>query len=540
MTVQKDEVIGNLLGMTTPAEVTVCIDPEIARTNPLRIGEYLVIDYESDELTEPVLATVAKIGLENLNIPDSIMTSPQEFTSLFKISDLRDGEVLTAKVRILGYINEKGEIETPRFSPPPAAKVHRASVELLTRAFAVGHVRLGGLLTNQEVEVKLNVNELVRRHVAILSITGGGKGNTVAVVVSRILEMGGAVVIVDPHSEYVSMRQELGDKLVAFSVKGDSKRGIFPLKFKYSSFTASDYLSIIGVPSNAVKQMSLFRKAHKLLGTEWDYDDLLEALRQADMGVEEEEGEEPTEGKKKKKKKAASSQYHGLLDRMEGATEFEIFDKTSEVPLAGADTPGLVNAGKVTVLSLAGLDTDVQQAVVRRVAQKVYKGGIAWRRKEKQVDAIPCPVFLVIEESHNFIPNDYTPDSKRIIQRIASEGRKFGVGLCVVSQRPGRIDSTVLSQCNSMVVLRVVNPKDQTNIQNSAEAMSEEMLSELPSLNVGEAVIFGPAVNMPALVKVDKYQGKLGGEDVDIVKEWGRKERKKKRRPQKHGDDDAF
>jgi DNA helicase HerA-like ATPase len=281
-----------------------------------------------------------------------------------------------------------------------------------------------------------------------LSITGGGKGNTVAIIVSRILEVGGAVVIIDPHSEYVSMRNELGDKLVAFSVKGDSKRSIFPLKFKYSSFTASDYLSIIGVPSNATKQMSLFRKAHRLLGEEWDYDDLQEALRQADSEEEEEEDEETKKGKKKKKKTKMSPQYYGLLDRMEGATEFAIFDKTSEVPLAGDETHGIVNAGKVTVLSLAGLDSDVQQAVVRRVAQKVYKGGIAWRRNERNVDAIPCPVLLVIEESHNFIPHDSKPASKRIIQRIASEGRKFGVGLCVVSQRPGRIDSTVLSQCN--------------------------------------------------------------------------------------------
>ena len=535
-TEEKDKVIGNLLGMTTPTEVTVCIDPLIARSNPLRIGEHLVIDYESEELTEPVLATVSAIGLMNLNIPDSIMTSPQEFISLFKISDLRDGEVLTAKARILGYINKKEEIETPRFSPPPAAKVHRASVELLTRAFGVGHVRLGGLLTNPKVEVKLNVNELVRRHLAILSITGGGKGNTVAIIVSRILEVGGAVVIIDPHSEYISMRNELRDKLVAFSVKGDSKRGILPLKFKYSSFTASDYLSIIGVPSNATKQMSLFRKAHRFLGEEWDYDDLQEALRQADS----EEEEETKKGKKKKKKTKMSPQYYGLLDRMEGATEFAIFDKTSEVPLAGDETHGIVNAGKVTVLSLAGLDSDVQQAIVRRVAQKIYKGGIAWRTNERKVDAIPCPVFLVIEESHNFIPHDSKPASKRIIQRIASEGRKFGVGLCVVSQRPGRIDSTVLSQCNSMIVLRVVNPRDQTHIQNSAEAMSEEMLEELPSLNVGEAVVFGPAVNMPALVKIDKYQGKLGGEDVDIVKEWSRKEPKKRNRSRRHDGNDAF
>jgi DNA helicase HerA-like ATPase len=514
-----NEVIGNLLGMTTPTEVTIRIDPGVVRKTPLRLGEHLTIDYQCEDLKELVFASVAEIGLENLNMPGTILTSPREFKKLAQIGDLSDGEVLTAKARILGYLNKKNELEMPRFSPPPGAEVSRAPVELLSKAFGQGHIKIGHLLTNPAVSVKLNVDEIVRRHLAILAITGGGKGNTVAVLVSKILELGGAVVVVDPHSEYLSMRDQLGDRFLSFSVDSDSKSGTHRLRFRYNSFSMNDYLAMLRVPENATNQRALFRDAFKILTekkTEWDYDNLRAALREAD-GADE------------------SPQLYSLLARLDDTTELAILDKTEEVPLAGSETPGLVNEGCMTTLSLSGLDTDVQRAVVRRVADRILKGAIALRRNAVSVERIPCPVFFIVEESHNFIPSDERATSKPIIQRIASEGRKFGVGLCVVSQRPGKIDSNVLSQCNSMIVLRIVNPRDQANIENSAEALSKEFMQELPSLNVGEAIIFGPAVNLPAVVKIDKYDGKLGGRDIEVVKEWSKEKEpvsKKKGRAQ--------
>ncbi|TFH03103.1 MAG: ATP-binding protein, partial [Candidatus Thorarchaeota archaeon] len=450
-------------------------------------------------------------------------TSPREFEALSRIADLTDGEILTANARILGFLNEASELEIPRFSPPPGAHVTRAPIDLLTRAFGQGHIRLGHLLAEDAVEVRLDVNEIVRRHLAILAITGAGKGNTVAVIISRILELGGAVVVIDPHSEYVSMRSELGDQMVSFSISADASTQTHRLRFRYNSFTASDYLAMLRIPTNAHKQRALFRTAFdKLADREWDYDNLLEALEQADEGKD-------------------SEQYRSLIDRMSDATEFAILDRTAEVPLSDNASPSLVNQNRLTVLSLAGLDNDLQQTLVRRVADKILRGGIAWRRNLDDQEQIPCPVLLVVEESHNFVPADEDAPSKRILRRIASEGRKFGVGLCVVSQRPGKIDSNVLSQCNSMIVLRVVNPRDQANIENSAENLSKELMKELPSLNVGEAVVFGPAVNLPALVKIDRYEGRLGGEDIDIIGSWAEGSTGSTRtRRRRHDDDGAL
>ncbi|TXT55425.1 MAG: putative DNA helicase [Candidatus Thorarchaeota archaeon] len=519
----KREVIGNLLGTTTPTEVTICIDPEIVRSAPLRLGEYLIIDYQCEAFDEPVLVSVKEIGLSNLNMPESILTSPREFEALKRIGDLTEGEILTAEAQVLGFLNSVNELEFPRFSPPPGATVYRAPVDLLKRAFGQGHIEIGHLLTNPDVRVEIDVNELVRRHLAILAITGGGKGNTVAMVTSQILEMGGAVVVIDPHSEYLPMREDFGDKVKAFSVNEDLSKQIYPLRFKYNSFSANDFISMLRIPSTANLQRKLFRDAFaKLKDTEWGLDDLKNALRDADDNTD-------------------SDQFQGIMSRMNEVIEFMMLDKNKEVPLAGDDQPSLVAPGQMTILSLAGLDTMVQQAVVKHVSRKILSGGIAARRDIEAADKIPCPVLIVIEECHNFIPANGQAASMRILRRIASEGRKFGVGLCVVSQRPGKIDSDVLSQCNSMIVLRIVNPKDQRNIQDSAEALSQEMMKELPTLNVGEAVIFGPAINLPALVKIDKYPGKLGGEDikvVDIWKEGGSDSRKVGQT--RHDDDGAF
>ena len=90
----------------------------------------------------------------------------------------------------------------------------------------------------------------------------------------------------------------------------------------------------------------------------------------------------------------------------------------------------------------------------------------------------------------------------------------------MVSQRPGKVHPDILSQCNSMIILKIVNPFDQQNLEQSAEALSKDLFENLPGLNVGEAVVIGPAIKIPAVVKIDKFEGELGGDDIDIISMW--------------------
>jgi len=99
------------------------------------------------------------------------------------------------------------------------------------------------------------------------------------------------------------------------------------------------------------------------------------------------------------------------------------------------------------------------------------------------------------------------------INRIAKEGRKFGVGLGLVSQRPKELNPTVLSQMNTKIILRIVEPTDQKYILESSENVGEDLLQDLPQLSTGEAIVVGSSLPLPALVKIKKYDGVLGGED---------------------------
>jgi DNA helicase HerA-like ATPase len=167
----------------------------------------------------------------------------------------------------------------------------------------------------------------------------------------------------------------------------------------------------------------------------------------------------------------------------------------------------------LSVLDVSGVGSKAAELVAQQVLARVWG-----RAKRRQLDH---PVFIVLEEAHNFVsaPGRGGPGRQRcagLIRTIASEGRKFGLFLVLISQRPQKLDSDVLSQCVSKIVMRVVNPRDQTAIQEASEALSVDLLADLPGLNRGEAVVMGPIVRAPALVRVGGRQSQDGGADIDV------------------------
>jgi DNA helicase HerA-like ATPase len=130
------------------------------------------------------------------------------------------------------------------------------------------------------------------------------------------------------------------------------------------------------------------------------------------------------------------------------------------------------------------------------------------------------PIIIAIEEAHSFLPADRDTDAKNMASKIAREGRKFGVSLIIVSQRPSRLDQDVLSQMGSLAVSRITQPRDQSYIVESSELVTEELASNLPSLNVGETLLLGQWVTLPSMAKIDKVEEKLLGADIDAVSEW--------------------
>jgi hypothetical protein len=133
---------------------------------------------------------------------------------------------------------------------------------------------------------------------------------------------------------------------------------------------------------------------------------------------------------------------------------------------------------------------------------------------------LPYPVFTLIEEAHRFAPAGQTVVSTNILKQILSEGRKFGVGIGLITQRPGKLDQDVLSQCMTQVIMRIVNPIDQDTVAKSVEGAGRQLLDELPALTKGQAVISGVGVNTPVMCRVRERITRHGGETFDAPQEW--------------------
>jgi DNA helicase HerA-like ATPase len=173
-----------------------------------------------------------------------------------------------------------------------------------------------------------------------------------------------------------------------------------------------------------------------------------------------------------------------------------------------------IRADKINVLPLSKIEDEEAITIVGEFLKKALKERIkAVHGEEVEIKAFEKPTLIIIEEAHIFAAKNLKDRSAYWIGRIAKEGRKFGVGLGLVSQRPKELNSTVLSQMNTKIILRIVEPTDQRYILESSENVGEDLLYDLPRLSTGEAIIVGSSLPLPALTKIKRYDGILGGED---------------------------
>ena len=170
----------------------------------------------------------------------------------------------------------------------------------------------------------------------------------------------------------------------------------------------------------------------------------------------------------------------------------------------------LLRPMSLSTIDLAGVDRKVADFIVTKVVSDI------WKKATR--DGLRRPVFLVLEEAHNFVPAGADEGKAGWwLKRIASEGRKFGIFLVLITQRPYRVHQDTLSQCGSQIIMRLTNPEDQNAVRRASESISESLLSDLPGLNVGEAVILGPLVRVPVMVRIAGRQSDEGGSDIDIA-----------------------
>jgi DNA helicase HerA-like ATPase len=201
------------------------------------------------------------------------------------------------------------------------------------------------------------------------------------------------------------------------------------------------------------------------------------------------------EGIKKRTYKAAK-----VLNRMEETSKkYASFAQ----PLPN-DRKNLVNYGQISIISLAGYTDEFRATIYSIIADDIFEA--------KLKNELTYPVLLLLEEAHNFVPGKQNTIAEqnaiRITKQIAQEGRKFGVGLMLISQRPSRLDETTLAMCNSYIIMRMLNPADQSFVRKVIESLEEEEIKMLPKLNDGEAILSGQFTSFPILVKIKPPESK--------------------------------
>jgi DNA helicase HerA-like ATPase len=212
-----------------------------------------------------------------------------------------------------------------------------------------------------------------------------------------------------------------------------------------------------------------------------------------------------------------------VLDKIDDARHRfkKILDPGMHEPLS------VIKNGRINVVNLVELTEKQANVLVSHYLEEVLndrKGAENAKKDPKNAKQVrfPAPVLVVIEEAHVFVPKDEDTDTKYYASKVAREGRKFGVGLVIVSQRPRGIDANILSQMGSLAVMRMIQPDDQMHVSAASESLSKDLLDQLTSLNPGEAVFTGQWVNLPTFVRVEEVKERTVGSDLKAVEQWKR------------------
>lgn len=487
------ERLGYVIGEANPSQFYFIADED---KHPPR-WEYVVVKsrevVDGFEFEVPIIAQIYEITSLSLALDLENKPNLEAAERLIK-AQLVDRRLI-AKARVLGF-TLKGEVLQPRRAIHPGNVVYRAPSTLLSEFYSYPPeegLHIGYLITRSDVPVSISIKGF-RRHLAILAQTGAGKSYAAGVLLEELLKKGATVIVLDPHADYVFISHKraggrFSSRVTVFKTRESIGRyseeqigRVETYEVKFSDLSIDEITTVCGVSESWTNIVNAIGKALNKLKEEVDYklDDLVNRLEKA--------GDQHS---------LAALKYVRRLQRI------RVFGDIT------MDISRLLKPQHISVVDLSGLDDEVADYITFRILNDVFEAIRAQKYS--------YPVFLFIEEAHRFIPYREKTLSKNVIKKVAAEGRKFGLYLIVITQRPHKIDPDVLSQCNSQIILRMTNPEDQDAVRKSSERMSEDLLKDLPGLNVGEAIVVGEATKAPVMVKVRSRETVEGGADIDII-----------------------
>lgn len=530
------------------AQVTVALDPDLAGVAPIYRGRIQPVGQVGSLVRIPqglvdLLATVTLVGIAEL----AGAQPPTE--------TVQSGE-RWLQVQLLGEIDrgtgrfQRGVGSFPGLDDP----VHFATATELASVFpqpGPGHLRLGKLSSAEQVPVALDVGRLVIRHAAVVGSTGAGKTSAVASLLQGFAKGGwpaANIVVIDPHGEYACA---LGDHAAVRSVLGTAENA---LRVPYWALPAAEimrgFAGSAGGPTTAKNFAQFVAEARREFVEHASWLDLDPVAVTSDTPVPfdlrlvwHRLDAENREVRQTKNDPATVRRISDGDPATLTPVEFEPYgpggQAPHQAPLFGTHgrTPELLRLGlldprlrflqepegtvdgpdplvtamsewlggskPVSVLDFSGVPDEAAELAIGVVLKLLFETAVRTKPLGPGIGR-PNPVMVVLEEAHRYLGEGALAMAREGANRIAREGRKYGVGLLLVTQRPSELPDTALAQSGTIIALRLSNSSDQGKIRHALPESVAGLAEALPSLRTGEAVISGEALILPARTLIDR------------------------------------
>jgi DNA helicase HerA-like ATPase len=432
-------------------------------------------------------------------------------------------------------------------------------------------INIGNISVSESLNAYLHLDKLISRHFAILGSTGSGKSNAVGITLKAIVDKRfphARVLLLDPHGEYNSV---FGDNATVFRVNtvSDDKRLYIP----YWALSFSEFISLFDGSLNDPNREYLRTKVveAKIKGAQKNNIPIDPIMITADSPIpfsvkqlwfELDDFERQTFSEARKPETITTKKVEGNADNLI-SNEYEPASAGGGKPFLnhqakgilgyldsmrsrlkdtryeflfqpGAYTPDLEcgvrkdlsellfswvgNNKPITILDISDVPSEIMMSVAGTLLNIIYEA-LFWGQ-ESPVGGRKQPLLIILEEAHNYLRSGEHSIASRTVQRIAKEGRKYGIGLLLVTQRPSELDETVLSQCGTIIALRMNNTKDRGYVAAAIQDELQAIVELLPSLRTGEGIISGEGVSIPSRVQFYKLSNASKSADPEVTKEW--------------------
>lgn len=507
----------------------------------LKNGEYVYYELPDPEQSSlngsmPPLRRVLGRVMKRVPLqlyPDTFLAEPEiapaEVAAMVGYNSVTN-ELFELHVSIMGYYDGlTGSFINPWIPPQSGKQIFLADDQMLSEVLSrkrdkqSGSATIGSLLTRKPgtVPIVLSVKDVVSTHLAIIASTGAGKSYLASVLLEELMQPHNkaCVLIIDPHGEYSTLEQIANAPQFAEegSGRGPGYRAYVrvykpeQVKVRLSTLNIGDMRQLL--PEMTEKQQYLLSRAlRKVQEVKRDMPWGVADLKQAIKAVSKQKNDDENDGADD------SSTVHALTWRVEQRFEHSFtFDDTQHL-----DLPEIFKPGQCTVLQLNEIDERDQQVIVATLLRRLNKARMDTDRGKVHSGEsfLPYPVFVLLEEAHHFAPGGTEVVSTAILKQVLAEGRKFGIGVGLISQRPGKLDADVLSQCQTQCIMRIVNEIDQKSVASAIEGVGRDLLDNLPALSKGQVIVAGAGVNTPVICRVRTRYTEHGGESKDAPEMW--------------------